>query len=213
MFFVKISDLFKKFPSVDRSTAAGGKYLFFLLIRIDIPALASRKRPAKCIVEIACIIQAVSVMILHHSRRTGKSSLVPADRGDHLFQKILFHFCIIVQKKDIRCSGSFDPFINCLAETIIFRQFNDMHPRIIARNERTASVRRTIIHKDHFEIFECLPFQTCKYAVQKRNSIIIRYDNRYFHIISPYSPFPGSDEGSNSIWSETDSCYSKDHLS
>ena len=140
MFFIKITDPFKDLPSIDCRSSTGRKYLFFLLVGMNVLYLASGKGPAQCIVKVSRIIQTIPVMILNHPGRTGKSFLVSPDRSSHLFQKIFLHFCIIIEQQYIGCSGCLDSLIDRTAEPIVFRQFDDVHPRVIPRYKRAASI-------------------------------------------------------------------------
>ena len=120
-------------------------------------------------------------MILNHSGCAGKCVFVSSYGAEHLFHKILSHFCIIVKKQNIRGLCSTDSLVHSSAEAIIFRKLYDMDPGIISGHKRTTSVCGAIVYKNNLKISCGLPFQTSKYTVQKRNPVIIRYDYRYFH--------------------------------
>ena len=102
-------------------------------------------------------------------------------RREHLLYEVLRHLCIVVKKDDIRGPGGLYPFIYRPAETIILREFKNMHPGITGRRERTASIRRAVVNQYYFKIICGLAFQTVKHTVQESNAVIIRYDHRYFH--------------------------------
>ena len=137
-------------------------------------------------------------------------------RQQHLLHKIFLYFRIIIQKQYIWCFCCFYSLIDSPADpklsgSSIICTHDNLHLQ-------TNSFRLRIRYPPgSLQNFQCLPFQTSQNAVQKCDSIKIRYDHRYFHIISYLflsllTPFLSMDEENNSILKEKGSYYSTDLL-